>query len=235
MTCALCRKNAALRDSHIIPEFLYTALYDEKHRFHVLSDQDRSRYKQSGLYEKLLCGDCEQRFSVHERYVSLLLRGGLPLECEPQGQVLVFRGVDYKALRMFQLSILWRAAVSASAFFKSVALGKHEERLRSLLLRDDPGHPWQYGCVMFTLLHERRVQQDLIYPPIRVRVSEVPCYRFIFGGFAWLYFVASHPHARKIELASLDLSGELRLFKKDISEVKDIKDFGRSLAAQGKL
>ncbi|MBE0615538.1 MAG: hypothetical protein IH604_17870 [Burkholderiales bacterium] len=44
-----------------------------------------------------------------------------------------------------------------------------------------------------------------------------------------------HPHARKIELASLDLSGELRLFKKDISEVEDIKDFGRSLAAQGKL
>jgi hypothetical protein len=70
---------------------MYTALYDKKHRFHILSDQDRPRYKQSGLYEKLLCGDCEQRFSVHERYVSLLLHGGL----SPTGPGTQFARVAY--------------------------------------------------------------------------------------------------------------------------------------------
>ena len=235
MICALCRKDAELRNSHVIPEFMYAALYDEKHRFHVLSDKDRSSHRQSGLYEKLLCDDCERRFSVHERYVSLLLRGGVSLQCEPQRQTLLFHGVDYKALRMFQLSVLWRAAASTLKFFETVSLGEHQERLRGLLLNDDAGRPWQYGCMMFALRHEGRVQQDLVYPPIRVRINEVPCYRFIFGGFAWLYFVASHGHARKVETASLDRSGTLRLFMKEIGDVKDIVDFSRTLAEQRKL
>lgn len=35
-TCALCLIADVLRHSHIISEFLYSAIYDEKHRFHVV-------------------------------------------------------------------------------------------------------------------------------------------------------------------------------------------------------
>lgn len=37
MNCQLCQRDTELMNSHIIPEFVYEPLYDEAHRFHVLS------------------------------------------------------------------------------------------------------------------------------------------------------------------------------------------------------
>lgn len=233
--CALCYAREELRKSHVIPAFLHKALYDAKHRFHVLSDKHPHRYAQQGLYQRLLCGKCEQRLSVHERYVSLLLNGGIPLEAEPQGRLIILRGVDYKALRMFQLSVLWRAAISTLPFFSQVSLGSHQERIRQMLLNEDPGVPWQYACHMFALVHDGAVQQDLIVQPTRTKIDNVPCYRFVFGGHFWLYFVASHQHHKKIETASLDPAGELRVRIKNVADIPFLVKFGRSLLEQGKL
>ncbi len=235
MICALCRKEAELRDSHIIPEFMYASLYDHKHRFHRLSDKKPTRYAQKGLREKLLCDDCEQLLGIHERYASLLMNGGLPLEYEVQGRLIIIRGINYRALRLFQLSILWRAGVSALPFFSKVSLGPHEEAIRTLLLRGEPGAPWQYGCFMYALIYDGKVQEDLVVQPIASRLDDVRCYRFIFGGHCWLYFVATHQHAKKLEATSLDPSGELRLLMKSLADLKDIADFGRELVEQGKL
>lgn len=237
MRCALCGEAAALRDSHIIPEFMFKPLFGEDyHRYHVLSDHVRNRYAQKGVREKLLCEGCEQRFSVHERYVSRLMFGDLAPPSQPDGSTIIFRGVDYKPLRLFQLSILWRAGVSKLDFFRYVSLGSaHEARLRDWLLRDDPGEPWQYGCMMLALFHEGDVVRDLIDQPIRRRVQGLTCYRFIFGGLAWLYFVGSHRSLQGLETASLDPSGTLRLFKKNLAEVKDILQFASTLSGQGKL
>src|SRR5438046_2906705 len=107
MGCALCRRRREIRSSHIIPEFMYSSLYDGIHRFQVLSvDQaEPNRFAQKGLRQPLLCDDCEQRLSTYERYVSLMMGGGLELEYETRGQQVFVRGIDYKALRMFQLSI----------------------------------------------------------------------------------------------------------------------------------
>src|SRR5205809_2236864 len=76
-TCALCRQERPLRKSHVIPEFMFKPLYDEKHRFwsvtNVLSKQNR--LFQKGLREKLLCDACEQRLSEHESYASAVFFG----------------------------------------------------------------------------------------------------------------------------------------------------------------
>jgi len=37
MACKLCNNEVPLRNSHIIPEFLYASLYDDKHRFYEIS------------------------------------------------------------------------------------------------------------------------------------------------------------------------------------------------------
>ncbi len=61
-TCRLCGKTRKLRRSHILPEFLYRPLYDGKHRYFVVSAATDSNFSlQSGLTERLLCGDCEQQ------------------------------------------------------------------------------------------------------------------------------------------------------------------------------
>jgi hypothetical protein len=42
--CKLCRLPRQLRKSHIIPEFMYTSMYDDKHRFHVVSTKRRPAF-----------------------------------------------------------------------------------------------------------------------------------------------------------------------------------------------
>lgn len=59
--CKLCGREAELRRSHIFPEFLYLALYDEKHRAVSVSPVpgEEDRLVQKGLRESLLCQACE--------------------------------------------------------------------------------------------------------------------------------------------------------------------------------
>ncbi len=237
MACALCLLDKDLRDSHIIPEFMYKSLYDEIHRFHALSNDasERNRKPQKGIREKLLCDNCEQQLGRYERYVSLLLGGSLNLEYVTHGPLVVVPKVDYNALRMFQLSILWRAGASTLPFFSQITLGPHQERLRLLLLSENPGIPWQYGCLMFALMHENQIQEDLIVQPTLTKIDNVFGYRFVFGGFMWVYTVGSHQSTKRIETTSLNPAGKLCILKADLASAIDIMEFGRTLLEQGKL
>lgn len=64
--CRLCEEDKELRNSHILPKFMYQNLYDAKpKRFYTLkvdldnSHKSRKKIEQKGIREYLLCGDCE--------------------------------------------------------------------------------------------------------------------------------------------------------------------------------
>jgi hypothetical protein len=175
-------------------------LYDDKHRFHQLSTnpESKNRLLQKGLRERLLCIGCEQRLSVLERYVSLVLNGGVELTHRREDKRLHLGGLDYAKFKLFQLSVLWRASVSSLAMFSQVSLGAHEERIREMLLSEDPGPPECYGCLMFVLLQEEQLVQDIIVQPTWARLIGHYSYRFVFGGMVWLYVVSSHALPRYV-------------------------------------
>ena len=112
MVCALCRRDRPLRRSHIYPEWIYKPLYDEKRRLEILSvvPEGRNEFKQKGLRENLLCDDCEQKISVWEGYArSIFVQPTKPLEYRREGAMIQVLGLDYAKLKLFELSILWRA------------------------------------------------------------------------------------------------------------------------------
>src|SRR5690554_1024049 len=129
--CLLCEESRELCNSHIIPEFVYKALYDDKHRFHTLSVSGSAppSYGQKGLRERLLCASCETQLSVHERYVNLLFTGQTQINVSRKGSLIEVNGIDYRHFRLFGMSILWRAHVSNLPFFAAVDLGPHEPLL----------------------------------------------------------------------------------------------------------
>lgn len=237
MNCALCLKSAVLQRSHIIPEFLFRALYDDKHRFHVIStdEAERNKYQQKGLREPLLCATCEQQFSRYERYASLVLNGGPNLEYQFDGPAAIVTGIEYKLFRLFQLSVLWRAGVSRQQFFKDVSLGPHEELLRQVLLAEDPGHSSKYGCIMFAIIHEGAAQRNLVLQPKRVRFSGLSGYRFVFGGLVWIYVVSSHKPSAEIKRGFLLEDGRAVILLKQLGDFDDLIHMGETLQTQGKL
>lgn len=236
MSCALCLQEVELRRSHIIPEFLYETLYDDKHRLQVLSiipDQSNWR-EQKGLRERLLCDSCEQQLSVWEQYACGVLKGGVPLTYRSEGSIIHISGLDYAQFKLFQLSVLWRAGASSLPFFEKVQLGEHAETLRRLLLAGDPGSPSRYGCFMFGLKHESQALTDLITQPERIRLDGHTAYRFVFGGFLWAMLVSSHGLGKLQDRCTLNATGETVLLIRNATEMQNILGFWGELSRMGR-
>ena len=201
--CALCLEERELKNSHIISEFVYKALgvYDEKHRFCGFSTDPAESVNthQKGFREHLLCGVCEGRLNVWETYARKVLFGGCELEMsavpDDPKVAATARGVDYAKFKLFSMSLLCRAGVSSLEMFELVDLGPHAEQLRLLILDEQPGAHWQYGCgVLVAPDPDSDVESPfskVIDNPEPFRVKSHRTYRFMMGNMFWLFPVSS--------------------------------------------
>jgi hypothetical protein len=107
--CKLCRGQKELRNSHIIPEFLYRPLYDEKSRALELDGESgKQTVFQKGLREPLLCDGCEGVLQRHEHYFSVLWFQASPLPDRVESLWIERDDLDFERFLRFHLSILWR-------------------------------------------------------------------------------------------------------------------------------
>ncbi|MBE8990995.1 hypothetical protein [Nostoc sp. LEGE 12450] len=95
---------------------------------------------QGGIKEKLLCHNCEQKFSKWENF----LKKDLVDFGKKQSKYLTFSfgdeniiqitGIRYNEFKLAILSILWRLSVSSHRYFCLYKLGVYEEKIRHILL-----------------------------------------------------------------------------------------------------
>ena len=229
MSCRFCKEEKILRNSHIIPEFIYKPLYDEKHRFNVLSNLGAKRPPklQKGVRERLLCTDCEGHISQFEQYASHVFSGRAGVTASRQGNFVQLDGLDYRKLKLFALSVLWRAGVSSLGFFGKVSLGVHEPRIRRMILEGDPGLPSDYPFVMSLVVFENIVQTDIIMQPTWTRANGHRGYRFVFGGIAWIYIVSSHSLPIEARTAALSDNGKISMLISDMRNIPFIVEWAK--------
>lgn len=196
MPCRLCGKNKPLCDSHIVPEFLYKDLYNENHKMMGINGQGNKGWKplQQGLYEKLLCESCEQFFN--DEYEKPFLQQWTITSPLPdrmrEGEV--YAGLyDYPKFKLFHLSVLFRASVSSLPSFAAVRLGKHEERIREMLVTKNPGKVSDYPIFGMAVINMRdEVQRRHMTSPESQRFEGHIAYGQIYGGAMWWVSVSSH-------------------------------------------
>lgn len=191
--CRLCLVQAPLRQSHIIPEWCYRCIYDHKSRaFRIATDLQKSAtYIQKGPREELLCDRCEQKLAVYEKYVREIIIGPRKLNHNRSQRALRLTGVDYSKLKLFQLSILWRAGISQLVDFHNINLGAHAETIRKMLNHEQPGDSTDYGCMMSALFYDDGyLLKDLILVEGEYLIEDWPAYRFIFAGIAWIFILS---------------------------------------------
>lgn len=237
MICALCKENVELRNSHIIPEWVFTDLYDEKHRYNVLSTlpQRPRPHEQKGLREKLLCEDCEQQFSRYENYARKVVKGGEELTFVRRTGRIEITDIDYTKFKLFQMSVLWRAGIASHQMFSGIKLGPHVERLRMMLRQEDPGQETDYPCLIFGITAQGNSMPDLIVQPTWLRFEGFNCYRFTFCGLVWVFFVANHAPPQLIRQHILTKAGGLIIWIKPFEDLDYLQKFGRDLHKIGRL
>lgn len=233
-TCRLCLQKASLKNSHILPEFLYVPGYDVKHRAAKRTIEPRVRgHIQKGFREKLLCGPCEQRIGRFDKYFADIWyndRSDLRFPQHIDDDVVRIPGLDYHRFKLFHLSVLWRAAVSISPFFAGVQLGdRHTERLRRCLCEKNAGPEDRYTFFALVLVDgpENAVVHGALMEPIPSKYKGHHVYVFIFGGCAWHYFVSSHATGFPWRFSR---AGELVLAKQDFYTFQPVRDFARGYA-----
>lgn len=192
--CHLCGHQASLSNSHAFPEFFYEGTYDEEHRFISVTSHPlhRPRPMQKGLREHLLCAVCEAKLSKHETYAASLLREVDQKPETPSGRV-VIEAPNLESLRLFGLSLLWRAHIARGYMFRDVKLGPHALRIREMLMHEDPQDPHVYPFT-FAKIVGLDTHGQMIIAPRKTRYNGHVVYHFMARGFEWVFMVATVSH-----------------------------------------
>lgn len=223
--CKLCNNATELRNSHILPEFLYENTYDEKHRAMLVSSSEKEKLIQKGLREYLLCQECETKLSRYEGYAVKVIRNISDFEKDKSGDFVISNNVNYKLFKLFQLSILWRGSISENQMFVNVNLGKHEGKIRKMLDQENPGESKDYGCFIVRISEPEKIHR-IIMPPMPERLFGHNGYRFMTGNLFWYFIVSSHSIQESVIPMLFQETGVLRIWNAPWSEQEVYANIG---------
>jgi hypothetical protein len=197
MKCALCLNDSELCDSHIYPEFLYKEMYDDNHTFFLIENDPArpTKVQRKGIYEKILCVECERRIGKYEDYAAKVLLGGAKnIGFNLLPGKMVATNIDYQKFKLFEISLLWRSGVSRREEFQNVKFGKHSEIMRNMLFNEIPGEPYDYGCTLSFQPKLNDLMRGIISPiePLPKKFMGFRIYRGILGGLVWAFVVSSN-------------------------------------------
>jgi len=227
--CKLCKRARKLCRSHIVPEFFYKEIYDDKGRFFLRKAGKTGRQEQKGIREFLLCDECEGHLSKFEKYGREVIFGGEEISGRRVPRAVLLSELDYTKLKVFLNSILWRMSVASGPMWEHVRLGPHEEKLREQILDGIPGNELDIPVLCTAPLFENQLLPDLILQPDFVRGHQGRYYRIVVGGYIFSFYVSAPASNWPEELreATLKEDGNWIILIKDIHEIeflmKDLK------------
>ena len=187
--CRLCGNLSELRESHIIPKSIFKLVRDKKlnYEFYELHNKKDKKIK-DGPKEYLLCDKCEQYLgNNYEKYfkeaIHLNKHGVDKVHDEKK---LLIKGFDYKKIKLFLLSLLWRASVSSKPEFENICLGENEEMMREMILNDSPGKSSMFSMAAIVPLINNRNSEALTSTFFVWQKQSTTIYCILIGGILYL-------------------------------------------------
>lgn len=219
--CRLCGNIKNLCYSHIIPEFCFKPLYDEKGRLTKVSSNlsQKDRFLQKGLREYLLCESCENHFSKWEDYAKEVLFGEVSKIISAKQGVLTVRGIHYVNFKLFLLSLIWRMSISSLDFFRVVQLGPYETKIRRMLLKGIPGDEFLIPCVFTLITLKNEFLPSLIFQPILTKSDFSHVYNCVICGILFSFVIKDRIIGFPFEKISLNKLGKLPIISKEVSSI----------------
>jgi hypothetical protein len=206
--CSLTKRRGKFVNAHLIPKALTKP---EIAGFPFVENRFGSRptRKWSSWYDnKLVTAEGEAVLAALDNWAipelrkhKLVWSGWGPLQSLPHGPdhdpigntgfgLRKVSGLDANRLRLFFLSLLWRAAASTQHGFAEIRLPPQElEKLREMLLANDPGAPTLFSIHLIQIstlgpAHNLTpIAQTKLIPPFGdVQEHSRPIFRFYFEG-----------------------------------------------------
>lgn len=190
ITCRFCEQNKKPIKAHIIPKFFFNLARDEKDPYYVFSGNGK-RPKKSwmGIYDtNILCQKCDNALGNFDNYARQFFTEELD-DCgyfHHNGKPICHVGkkFDYKKLKLFCISVLWRASISTREEFKSVDLGIYENDAKEMLRQENPGTGDDFSLIL------SKYDQELTnFMPWPIRLEGINFYRFFIPNTGYEIFI----------------------------------------------
>lgn len=200
--CKLCHQERGFVKAHIIPRSFYKEITTPAGKL-IDASLHYSTKTRTGIYdEHLVCAECEDRFKIWDDYGFRLLCQEYVNEhyvVDRAGERIAytFDTVEYDKLKLFFVSVLWRASATTQHFFEGIALGPHENVLREMILAANPGEPNDYSVVVERFIDEEG--RKVLFPPCRRRFPDLNVVVLSMAGYRIYIKVDKRPPPRPFE------------------------------------
>lgn len=226
MTCQYCGENKKLVKAHVIPEGFFRRLREGQDPPRLLSNK-KNEYPQKtpiGVYDKnILCEECERRFDVWDMYAQELLRdepkNGSLLMKEDQIVGWEVPNFNYKLLKLFFVSLLWRASVSSHKVYSKIKIGPYETVAKRLIDKDDPGSPDDFSVLLAKFVHPLGI---VIFDPFSSKFEGVNCCTFYLGGYVAYLKTDKRPFPEPLSHFIMRPDKPLIIVKRDFEKSKEL-------------
>jgi len=218
MKCSLCNKEKKLiRTSHIIPDFMYKGIYDEKHK--LLPGQTKTikneKLISSAPYDQqILCQVCDNELiGQYETYASKALYGEKlnvieqpiieRVKSNDGLESLKVSNISYTKFKLFILTILWRSSISKHSFFKEVNLGKYSEDFRNMIINGDASDDTKYQSGMIIVEERKDILTKVVFEPRQIKKTNGSFYLYFINGVYYYINVSNKKPPEIIDLARI--------------------------------
>lgn len=234
--CRLCGNYAKLIKAHILPKGFYSPIWDygdpgkpQRERVPIVLSLGelgkRPTQAQSGLWDRrILCARCDgDAFGPLDKYATNILIKNSSWSSsadDEQGKPIlqIVESYDYKKLKLFYMSVLWRSAVTSHPFFREVKLEPWEQPLREALIAGEPGSQEFFSVNPFIYIGEF---SHFMQNPIPQLIEGVKYVRFRYPGGGFVIKVDQRPGAPQLNWAALDPGRELRFITQVFTDTQE--------------
>jgi hypothetical protein len=137
----MCLHDKKLVDAHVVPRAFFEHMKSGDEFLEIRSSEKNFYPKKSyiGIYDNtILCEECERGFSSYDDYGQKFLIPDFQDKFLIKGSggetAYLFPDVNYLKLKLFFLSVLWRASVSSRPEFSKIRLGPLADKLKKMIL-----------------------------------------------------------------------------------------------------
>ena len=158
--CKLCKENSDFVDAHILPKSFYKSMGGMGVPI-ARSDAEGSIPKRRpiGAYDsKLVCSRCEKLFGDWDSHANKVLNNEVPEESYlvegGNKYAYLIKDFDYAKLKLFFISLLWRAHSTTRDEFSKVDIGdKFCALAENMIVNSCPGLPEDFSVVITKFDH----------------------------------------------------------------------------------
>jgi len=226
MICKFCGENKRLIKAHIIPEAFFRRLRTGQIPLLMTTNSPGKHPKRLpvGVYDgTIVCADCEKIWGQWDSYGQSFLGdiplGGKPLSVQGRTVAYMVEQYDYVKLKLFFISLLWRASASSQPYYARISLGSVESKAKELILNRNPGTREQFSVTLAKFDHPLGTG---MLDPHKERPEGINYCRFYLGGYVAYIKTDSRPGVAHLRDFALSPSGPLYVIARDLERSKEL-------------